>query len=102
MSAEWGNYVIVNPSHWGNFLIADKVLLQLLPKTFNGHQRERAFGFLFGRDAFRGPFMGASCEKAGQRLENYQLEGQVAVTLNKNRGCYELTEVAREYTIQRA
>jgi hypothetical protein len=21
--AGWGNYVIVNPSHWGNYLIAD-------------------------------------------------------------------------------
>jgi hypothetical protein len=32
VTVRWGNYVIVNPSHWGKFLIADRIAL-LLPST---------------------------------------------------------------------
>jgi hypothetical protein len=34
--AGWGNYVIVNPSHWGNYLIADiwaVVVVRSAPKA---------------------------------------------------------------------
>lgn len=38
MIAGWGNYVIVNPSRRGNFLIADSLLVELL----RGHSDRHA------------------------------------------------------------